>query len=47
MWKGNEIFIFATTLYIIVTDELMKEIKRLKPTNVVFSEIWQTNTTLV
>jgi hypothetical protein len=41
MWKGNQIFFLATTWYIIVTDELKLKIENMKPTNLIFSEIWQ------
>ena len=39
MWKGDQIFFLATTLYIIITDDLKRMIENLKPTNVVFSEV--------
>jgi hypothetical protein len=39
MWKGDDIFFLSTTLYIIITDPLKRQIEQLKPTNVVFSEI--------
>jgi hypothetical protein len=39
MLKGNSIFFLATTLYIIVTDELRKAIEKLHPTNVIFKAI--------
>jgi hypothetical protein len=41
MWKGNAIFFLATTLYVLVTDDLKKIIEHARPTNVVFAEIWQ------
>jgi hypothetical protein len=39
MWKGNHIFFLATTLHVIVTNDLKKRIQNLRPTNVIFSEI--------
>lgn len=39
MWKGQAIFFLATTLHVIVTDDLKKRIDRLQPTNVVFNPI--------
>jgi len=39
MWKGQAIFVLATTLYIIVTDDAKKAIEQLRPTNVVFLPI--------
>lgn len=38
MWQGHSIFFLATTLYVMVTDELKQQIARLRPTNVVFKE---------
>jgi hypothetical protein len=38
MWTGSSIFYMATTLYIIVTDDLRKRIERMRPTNVLFEE---------
>jgi hypothetical protein len=39
MWKGDTIFFLATTLHIIVTNELKELLERNNPTNVVFKEI--------
>jgi len=39
MWMGNSIFYMATTLYIIVTDDLRGRIETVKPTNVRFESI--------
>jgi hypothetical protein len=39
MWKGDNIFFLATTLYIVTTDELRRRIARYQPTNVVFKEM--------
>jgi Protein of unknown function (Gmx_para_CXXCG) len=39
MWKGNNIFYMATTLYIIATDDLRQRVERLRPTNVCFERI--------
>lgn len=36
MWRGQNIFLMATTLYIIVTDALKRELERIGPTNVLF-----------
>ena len=36
MWNGHEIFTLATTLYIIVTDEIKQELERLRVTNVAY-----------
>jgi hypothetical protein len=41
MWKGHQIFFLATTLYILITDDLKKIIEQAGPTNVVFAKIWQ------
>jgi hypothetical protein len=38
IWKGNNIFHLATTLYIIVTDEIKKALSTLRPTNVTFAD---------
>jgi hypothetical protein len=38
MWKGEKIFFLATTLYVIVTNELKELLERNNPTNVVFKE---------
>jgi hypothetical protein len=39
MWKGDKIFFLATTLHIIVTNELKELLERNNPTNLVFKEI--------
>jgi hypothetical protein len=39
MWKGDKIFLLATTLYVVITDELRERISRHCPTNVVLEEI--------
>lgn len=39
MWKGDNIFFLATTLYIVITDELKEELARYRLTNVVFKNI--------
>jgi Protein of unknown function (Gmx_para_CXXCG) len=39
MWKGDKIFFLATTLYVIVTNELKELLERNNPTNVIFEEI--------
>jgi hypothetical protein len=39
MWKGNKLFFMATTLFIIVTDDLKMKFTGLAPTNVNFVEI--------
>jgi hypothetical protein len=39
MWKGHEMFFMATTLYVIITDDLRNAIERLRPTNVAFKPI--------
>lgn len=36
MWKGNAMFLLATTLHIIVTDELKKVLQGIAPTNLAF-----------
>jgi hypothetical protein len=38
MWKGEKIFFLATTLYVIVTNELKELLERNNPTNVVCKE---------
>lgn len=43
MWKGDQIFFLATTLHVIVTDDLKREIENLKPTNLIFSKIQHTS----
>lgn len=39
MWRGAPIFYLATTLWIIVSDDLKKQIERLAPTNVLFESV--------
>ncbi|MHC9542888.1 MAG: double-CXXCG motif protein [Vulcanimicrobiota bacterium] len=39
MWKGDDIFFLATTLQIIITDPLKRQIEKLNPTNIVFSKV--------
>ena len=39
MWKGDDIFFLATTLYIVLTDALKGQLERHRPTNVVFEKI--------
>jgi hypothetical protein len=39
MWKGDKIFFLATTLHLIVTNELKELLEKNNPTNVVFKEI--------
>lgn len=39
MWLGAPIFYMATTLMVIVTDDLKSEIARLRPTNIVFESV--------
>ncbi len=39
MWQGAHIFYLATTLWIIVSDDLKKEIELLEPTNVFFENL--------
>jgi hypothetical protein len=39
MWKGEKIFFLATTLYVIMTNELKELLERNNPTNVVFKEM--------
>lgn len=39
MWNGHAIFLMATTLYIIVTDELQHLLREVQPTNVLFKRI--------
>jgi hypothetical protein len=39
MWRGDQIFFLATTLYIVITDSLKQAIESLAPTNVVFSQV--------
>jgi hypothetical protein len=39
MWKGQKVFIFATTLHVIVVDALKEALAQLRPTNVNFTEI--------
>ncbi len=36
MWKENDIFLLATTLHIIVTDELKEELEQFGITNAEF-----------
>lgn len=38
MWRGDAIFFMATTLHVIVTDDLRQSIERLRPTNVRFEK---------
>ena len=37
MWRGDDIFLLATTLWIIVTDQFKRRLDALQPTNVIFS----------
>jgi Protein of unknown function (Gmx_para_CXXCG) len=39
MWKGDTIFFLATTLYVVITDELRERLVRHRPTNAFFEEI--------
>ena len=38
MWRGDDIFFLATTLYIVITDRLKRLLQDLKVTNVEFRE---------
>ena len=38
-WKGDNIFFLATTLYIVITDEVREQVAQHRPTNVAFEEI--------
>jgi hypothetical protein len=39
MWKGDQMFFLATTLYVLVTEDLREAMEKIKPTNVIFSEM--------
>jgi hypothetical protein len=39
IWKGHSIFFFATTLWIVITDQMKDLLVRLHPTNVQFQSI--------
>lgn len=39
MWKGDNIFFLASTLYVVITDHVRERLAREHPTNVVFEEI--------
>jgi len=39
MWGGQQIFFLKTTLYMIVTEELVKKIKQMDATNIDFVPI--------
>ncbi len=39
MWTGDAIFRLATTLYLIVTNDLKERIMRLRPANIAFTEL--------
>jgi hypothetical protein len=39
MWKGDSLFFLATTLHVIVTEEVRKRLAQHCPTNVVFEEV--------
>ena len=39
MWKEDNIFFLATTLYVVVTNEIKKRLEEYNPTNVIFEEI--------
>ena len=39
MWKGDNIFFLATTLYVVITDEVRQRVARYRPTNVVFERM--------
>ncbi len=39
MWRGDRMFFLATTLYVVVTDDLKERLSKLCPTNVVFERI--------
>jgi hypothetical protein len=38
MWRGQSIFVLAPTRLILITDDLRKRIRRLRPTNVEFNK---------
>jgi hypothetical protein len=38
MWTGHSIFILAPTLHVLITDDLRKSIRHLRPTNVDFNK---------
>jgi hypothetical protein len=38
MWKGDNIFFLSLTLNVVITEELMRRLASLRPTNVVFQE---------
>jgi hypothetical protein len=38
MWRGQSIFVLAPTRMILITDDLRKHIRRLRPTNVEFNK---------
>jgi hypothetical protein len=37
LWTGHDIFILETTLHVLVTDKLKRELQKLRPTNVEFT----------
>ena len=39
MWRGEGIFFLATTLYIVITEEVKRQLQDFEATNVVFKEI--------
>jgi len=39
MWQGDNVFFLATTLWVIVTDDVRRKLSALHPTNVVFREM--------
>lgn len=39
MWNGDNIFFFATTLYVVITDVVRERLSLLGPTNVIFEKI--------
>lgn len=39
MWKGQSIFLLATTLYVVISDQLKEQLEQFRPTNVVFENI--------
>lgn len=39
MWRGDSIFFLATTLYVVIIDDVRKRVARDHPTNVAFEEI--------
>lgn len=39
IWSGHSIFFLAATLYIVITNDLKEKLERIRPTNLLITDI--------